>query len=109
MSTTSRRTRNDRERDSQRESPAHLEEGSKGGVFFVDCESRHCCNSWEDVEEDAGGFGHAFTEPSRTGVFEVEFALGDGFGGDDVAGEVFLDGFCCADFEFVGVELAWGG
>ncbi|KAG8527767.1 uncharacterized protein KY384_007921 [Bacidia gigantensis] len=114
VSPTSRRTRQNRKRNTNPEREADLQNRPESGepeVFRGDLrgaggegEARDGADAGEDVEEDARGFGHAFAEDAGAGVLEVEFALRDGFGGDDVSGEVFLDGFGGAEFEVVGLE-----
>ena len=100
MSTTSAGTRQNRERDANREAPTDLEDrpecgGARTGgpaVDEIERESGDGGDARENVEEDTGGFSHAFSEPARAGVFEVEFALGDRLSGHNVTGKVLLDG-----------------
>ena len=109
-----RRTRDDRKGDAYPERPSDLEEGSEScepeivlgdeRVAGVEREAGYGCDAGEDVEEYACGFGHAFAQDAWAAALEVEFALRDGLLGDDVAGEVLLDGFRGAQLEVVGLE-----
>lgn len=89
-----RGARDDGRGDPDGERPADLEERAEGGHAegggAVDGEGGDGGDAREDVEEDAGCFGHAFAQPAGASVLEVEFALGDGADVRDVAG--YLEG-----------------
>ena len=107
-------TRYDCERNTDPKGPANLEQRPKcrktkifrgdERVGDVEREAGYGSYAGEDIEEDACGFGHAFAEDARAMVLKIEFTLGDGFGGDDMAGKVLLDSFCSANFKVVGAE-----
>ena len=98
----------DHKSDTNCKSPADLEEGGEGRdaerTSAIDSEANNEGNAEEDVEEDAGGLGHAFAQLAGAAVFEVEFALGDKADVGDVAGDVSLDCFGGSDFQVVGCE-----
>lgn len=90
MPTARRGARDDGKGDPNRKRPPDLEQAAESGDAerrrAVDGEGGDGGDAGEDVEEDARGFGHAFAQPARAAVFEVEFALRDGADVGDVAG-----------------------
>jgi len=105
VSTRSRGARDDGESDPDRERPAHLEDAPEPCIFLADREGGDGRNTGEDVEEDAGGFGHHLAQPAGAGALEVELALRDGLGGDHMAADVMLDCFRGSDLEVVCMKL----
>ena len=99
----------DGESNANTKGPANLEDGAKGGDAErgggVDCEAGDGSNTGEDVEEDPGSFGHAFSEDSWTAVFEVQFSLRYWLGGDDMAGVVLLHRFGSSKFHCLWVSM----
>ena len=108
------RARQDGKGDADGERPPDLEDGGESREAEVllhhlgrgrgECEGGDGGDTGEDIEEDTGGFGEHFADDTRAGVLEVEFALGDGAGVDDVPGEVALEGFGGADLDVAGPE-----
>lgn len=45
------------------------------------------------------------SQPSRSGMFKVEFSLRDGLGSDDVTSKVLLNSFCSTQFQVIGMQL----
>lgn len=65
------------------------------------------CNSsdpGEDVEEDACCFGHHLAENTRTCVLEVELALANWWGWDDMTGDMPFESFRGANFDVMSME-----
>ena len=85
MPTRSRRTSNNRKSNANRKRPTDLEERPKSRNTnrgsYVDSEACDGGDTGEDVEKYACCFGHAFTEPSRTGTWwlieRFKFFVGD--------------------------------
>ena len=81
--------------DTDSEAPAYLEDAAEGGDAngggSVDGKGSDSCDTGEDVEEDACGFGHAFSKDSRPGVLEVELPLRYRFRCDNMSGVMLLD------------------
>lgn len=51
------------------------------------------------------GSSDILSQPSRSGMFKVEFPLRDGLGSNDVTGKVLLNSFCSAQFQVIGMQL----
>lgn len=114
VTTTGGGTGDDGECNADTKSPPYLEERAKCGeteVIFSDLwntategEAGDCGNTGENVEKDARGFSHAFTEDAWTRVLEVKLALRDWFGGGHMSAHVLLDCFSGPNFEVVGLQ-----
>ena len=102
------RARNNGKRNSNGKRPPDLKQRAEGRdakrAGAVDGEAGDGGDAGEDVEEDACGFGHAFTQPARAAVLEVELALRDGADVGDMSGNVALNCFGSPNFEIVGCE-----
>ena len=70
----------------------------------VDGERGHRSNAWEDVEKHAGSFGHHLAKDARAGMLKVQFPLRDRRRLNDMSGDVPLEGFRGANFNFMSVE-----
>ena len=114
MTSTGGGAGDDGERNADTEGPSYLEERAKccePEIVFSNlrdtategeaCDSR---NTGEDVEEDARGFSHTFTEDAWTRMLKVKLALRDWFGGHNMSAHVLLDSFCGTDLEIIGLE-----
>lgn len=51
------------------------------------------------------GSSDILSQPSRSGMFKVEFPLRDGLGSNDVTSKVLLNSFCSAQFQVIGMQL----
>lgn len=51
------------------------------------------------------GSSDILSQPSRSGMFKVEFPLRDGLGSNDVTGKVLLNSFCSTQFQVIGMQL----
>jgi hypothetical protein len=51
------------------------------------------------VEKDSSSFSHTFSEDSWTAMLEVELALRDWLGSDNVSGQVPLEGFTVSELD----------
>lgn len=49
------------------------------------------------------GSSDILSQPSRSGMFKVEFPLRDGLGSNDVTSKVLLNSFCSAQFQVIGM------
>ena len=107
MPTTGRCARDNRKSDTNSEAPSNLEDATESHRARRGCSIQvgRCdrSNTGENVEEDAGGFGHAFSEDPRTPVLKVDFALGDRWSLDDVTRYVTLESFGIAYLDIAGV------
>ena len=99
MTTRSWCTSDDCERDTNGESPADLEEGSKdintnhSGDWVGRGESKRSDrgDAWKDVEEHSGCFGHHLTENPWSLVLEIELPLGDWLGRNNMSSNMALE------------------
>lgn len=114
VTTTGRGTGDDGECNADTESPSYLEERAKccePEIFFgdlreaaTDGETRDGRNTGENVEKDARGFCHTFTQDAWTRVLEVKLALRHWLGSDNMSAQVLLNSFCSTDLEIVGLQ-----
>jgi hypothetical protein len=56
------------------------------------------------VEKDSSSFSHAFSEDPWTAMLEVELALRDWLGRNNVSGQVLLEGFTVSELDICCVQ-----
>ena len=56
------------------------------------------------VEKDSRSFSHTFPEDPWTAMLEVELALRDWLGGNNVSGQVLLEGFTVSELDVCSVQ-----
>jgi hypothetical protein len=56
------------------------------------------------VEKDSSSFSHTFSEDPWTAMLEVELALRDWLGSDNVSGQVLLEGFTVSELDICCVQ-----
>ena len=105
VSAASRSASDDCESNTDAKAPSDLEQRAESGhpelTRVVDCERGNRRDAWEDVEENAGSFGDAFSKPAGPSTFKVKLALRYRLGRDDSACNVPLSSFCCSELEVV--------
>lgn len=93
------------EGDAEGECEANFKNTSKSSILLIDGESCRGGDSCKDVEKNSSCFGHAFSQPSRSGMFKIEFPLRDGLGSNDATSKVLLNSFRGTQFQVIGMQL----